>query len=51
MTMLPNKARQTTRTMILHDDVHYHDHDIYHHAPNGVDGDNGRTDFIYDNDK
>ena len=37
--------------MIPHNDGHYHDHDLYHHAPNDDDNDNGRTDVTYDDDK
>ena len=48
---MPTKACQTIRMMIPHDDVHYHDHYLYHNAPNDDDDDNCRTDVISDDDK
>ena len=50
-TMLPTKAWQITITMIPNYDGHYHDHYLYHHAPNGYDDDNGITNVISDDEK
>ena len=51
MNIIPNKACHTTKSMIPHSDGHYHDHDIYHHAPNDNDDNNNKNYVISDDDK
>ena len=51
ITMITTNSCQTTSTIIPHENWHYHDHYISHHAPNYDDDNNGRTYGIYDDDK